>query len=262
MSGLDLDALLASALDAAAVGAEVVRNGFGTARNVSAKGPGDWVSEIDVASEAAVRAVLTGAWPELAFFGEEGGGDRAEVGWYVDPLDGTTNFLHGLPSVGVAIALVEGGRPVVGVVAAPLLGEVYAARLGGGATRNGVAIRVGDRRPEEALCATGFPFRHQHRLEPFLATFEAALRSVEDIRRVGAASMDLCWTGSGVFDGYFELSLGTWDVAAGGLIVREAGGVVTDWWGDEERWLWSGDVVAGSPVMHEHLVEITSHFTG
>lgn len=258
----DLDALLATALTAAETGVAVVQAGLGAAERVESKGPGDWVSEIDVASEHAVREVLTTAWPDLPFFGEESGGERGEVGWFVDPLDGTTNFLHGLPSVGVAIALVEGNRPVVGVVAAPLLGEVYAARLGGGATRNGAPVRVSDRSPDVAICATGFPFRNKQRLDPFLGTFEAVLRSVEDIRRVGAASMDLAWTGSGVFDGYFELSLGTWDVAAGGLIVREAGGVVTDWRGDDEQWLWTGDVVAGNPVVHAHLVEITTQFRG
>ncbi len=114
---LDLDALLDAALNAAAAGAAIVVDAFGGARNVREKGPGDWVSDADTSSEAAVRQVLHDAAPDLAFFGEEGGGERAEVGWFVDPLDGTANFVHGFPVVGVSVALVADGVPVVGVVA-------------------------------------------------------------------------------------------------------------------------------------------------
>ena len=108
-----------------------------------------------------------------------------------------------------------------------------------------------------AICATGFPFRAQaERLDEYLPVFERALRGFEDLRRVGAASLDLSWTAAGVFDGYFELRLGPWDVAAGGVIVREAGGVVTDWQGDERAWLRSGDIVAGPPAVHARILEI------
>ena len=256
--GLDLDALLATALDASAAGARVVLDAFGGARNVREKAPGDWVSDADTASEQAVREVLHGAAPELAFFGEESGGNRdADVGWFVDPLDGTANFLHGFPVVGVSVALVAAGEPVVGVIRSPMLGQVYAARLGGGATLDGAPIRVSDRVPEGAICATGFPFRAKRsRLPEYLPVFERALLAFEDLRRAGAASLDLAWTAAGVLDGYFEQNLGTWDVAAGALIVREAGGVVTDWQGDERAWLTSGDIVAGHPVVHARLLEV------
>ena len=255
---------LATATDAVLRAGAIQREKYGKEIEISHKGEIDLVTEVDRAAETAILAAIRERFPDHDIVTEETVLARtgSRFVWFVDPLDGTTNFLHGLPSVGVAIALVEGNRPVVGVVAAPLLGEVYAARLGGGATRNGAPVRVSDRSPDAAICATGFPFRNKQRLDPFLGTFEAVLRSVEDIRRVGAASMDLAWTGSGVFDGYFELSLGTWDVAAGGLIVREAGGVVTDWRGDDEQWLWTGDVVAGNPVVHAHLVEITTQFRG
>jgi myo-inositol-1(or 4)-monophosphatase len=254
---LDLDALLVAARRAAAAGAGIVLDAFGGASNVRTKGPGDWVSDADTSSEHAIREVLHDAAPDLAFFGEETGGDRADVGWFVDPLDGTANFVHGFPVVGVSVALVADGRPVVGVVHAPMLGRVYAARLGGGATCNGEAVRVSDRRPEEAICATGFPFRAKRdRLPEYFPVFERALLTFEDLRRAGAASLDLAWTANGVLDGYFEQALGTWDVAAGALLVREAGGVVTDWNGDPGAWLQSGDIVAGPPAVHEKVLEV------
>lgn len=255
---LDLDALLQAALDASVAGARIVLDAFGGARNVREKGPGDWVSDADTASEHAVREVLAAAAPDLAFFGEETGGDReAEVGWFVDPLDGTANFVHGFPVVGVSIALVAAGEPVVGVIRAPMLGQVYAARKGGGATLDGAPIRVSDRVPESAICATGFPFRaKRERLPEYFPVFERALLTFEDLRRAGAASMDLAFTAAGVFDGYFEQNLGTWDVAAGACIVREAGGVVTDWQGDPRKWLTSGDIVAASPAMHAAILDV------
>ena len=255
--GLDLDRLLSVALTAVEAGSAVVRAAFGGDHVTRSKGPGDWVSAVDVASEQAVRDSLTGATPEIAFFGEEGGGERGEVGWFVDPLDGTANFLHGFPMVGVSIGLVVAGDPVVGVISAPMLGDVYSARKGAGAFRNGVPIHVSTRSPEAAIPATGFPFRAKRdKLDEYLPVFERALRTFEDLRRAGAASLDLAWTAAGVLDGYFEQKLGTWDVAAGGAIVREAGGVVTDWQGDDRAWLDSGDVVAGSPEIHARILEL------
>lgn len=254
---LDLDALLRAALDAAAQGAAIVRDGFGAARNVREKAPGDLVSDTDTASEHAIREALAESSPDIAFLGEESGGERADVGWFVDPLDGTANFVHGFPSVGVSIGLVAHGEPVVAVVDAPLLGDTYWARRGGGAFRNGVPIHVSERAEVSAICATGFPFRaKRERLDAYLPVFERALRTFEDLRRAGAASLDLAWTAAGVFDGYFEPALATWDVAAGGLLVREAGGVVTDWDGDDYAWLESGDIVAGPPAVHARILEL------
>jgi myo-inositol-1(or 4)-monophosphatase len=256
-TGLDLDALLVAARGAAAAGATVVRDAFGAARNVRAKGPGDWVSDVDTASELAVQERLHDAAPDLAFFGEETGGERADVGWFVDPLDGTANFLHGFPVVGVSVALVARGVPVVGVIEAPMLGHVAWGRLGGGAFLDRAPLRCSSRPVEEAICATGFPFRAKRdRLPGYLPVLERALRSFEDLRRAGAASLDLLWTAAGVYDGYFEQALGTWDVAAGALLVREAGGVVTDWAGDERAWLASGDIVAAPPRVHERILAV------
>jgi myo-inositol-1(or 4)-monophosphatase len=255
VSDLDLPGLLELATSAAAAGGAIVAEHFGAARDVREKSPGDWVSAADLASEDAVRAALTRGAPHPVF-GEEAGGERARTGWLVDPLDGTANFLHGLEAVGVSVALVHDGTPVVGVVHAPLLRRTYAATLGGGATRDSVPIRVSTRAPGQAICATGFPFRRKHALDRYLAAFAAALHDLEDLRRLGAASLDLCWTADGTFDGYFELGLGPWDVAAGALIVREAGGLVTDWTGDPRAWLSTGDIVAGPPALHERLLAL------
>jgi myo-inositol-1(or 4)-monophosphatase len=254
---LDLPSLLHVAEGAARSGGAIVAEQFGSTGNARQKAPGDWVSDVDTASEEAVRAALERAAPFLPVFGEEGGGRRGDVVWFVDPLDGTANFLHGFPAVGVSVALVQLGVPVVGVVHAPLLATTYTARAGGGAFCNGDAVTVSARDVEHAICATGFPFRAKaDRLDEYLPVFEAALRRVEDLRRAGAASLDLAWTAAGVFDGYFEQALGPWDVAAGALLVREAGGVVTDWSGDERAWLTSGDIVAGPPATHAELLGV------
>ena len=255
---LDLPSLLRAAERADGVGGAIVADGFGSAGNAREKAPGDWVSDVDTSSESAVRDVLDRESPSLPFFGEEGGGTRGDVGWFVDPLDGTANFLHGFPAVGVSVALVHHGVPVVGVVHAPLLGVTYTASKGSGAFANGERVTVSERDAERAICATGFPFRAKaDRLDEYLPVFEAALRRFEDLRRAGSASLDLAWTAAGVFDGYFEQALGPWDVAAGALLVREAGGVVTDWSGDDRAWLASGDIVAGPPDVQAAMLELT-----
>ena len=259
---LDLPSLLRTAEHAAFAGGTIVAEHFGATGNAREKAPGDWVTDVDTSSEEAVRESLERDWPSLPVFGEEGGGERGDVGWFVDPLDGTANFLHGFPAVGVSVALVQLGVPVVGVVHAPLLGITYSASRGGGAFADGERIAVSEREAERAICATGFPFRAKaDRLDEYLPIFEAALRRFEDLRRAGSASLDLAWTAAGVFDGYFEQALGPWDVAAGALLVREAGGVVTDWSGDDRAWLRSGDIVAGPPVVHAALLDLARRAT-
>jgi myo-inositol-1(or 4)-monophosphatase len=256
VTALDLPALAASAERSARAGGEVVARSFGDPSNVREKAPGDWVSDVDTTSERVIRESLAAAHPDIPFFGEEGGGERAALGWLCDPLDGTSNFLHGFPAVGVSVALVRDGVPVVGVVHAPLLGDTYVATEGGGAFRDGVRLAVGERDVARSIVATGFPFRLKGRVEGYLAAFRNAFLEFEDLRRAGAASLDLAWTAAGVFDGYFELGLGPWDVAAGALLVREAGGVVTDWTGDDRAWLASGDILAAPPPIHARLLTL------
>ena len=254
---LDLAALLGVADRAARAGGAIVLSQFGAARDVREKSPGDWVSNADLASETAVRDILQRE-TKLPVFGEEEGGDEFETGWLVDPLDGTANFLHGFDAVGVSIGLIEDGVPVAGVVHAPLLGRTFAAARGLGAFRDDRPLRVSTRAPAQAIVATGFPFRRKELLPRYEPALAAALHAFEDLRRAGAASLDLCWTAEGVFDGFFELRLGPWDVAAGAIIVREAGGVVTDWEGDDRAFLRSGNILAAPPSVHAALLEIAS----
>jgi myo-inositol-1(or 4)-monophosphatase len=256
----DRGRLLELALRAAREASEIVRRGV---RETSAelKGAGDYVTEIDLASERAITRILTESEPDIPVVGEEEGGHTAERYWSVDPLDGTTNFVHGFPLVGVSVALVEEGRPVVGVVDAPFLWETYAAARGAGANllRNGSQDRrldVSGRAPPEAVVATGFPFRHKERLPRYLPAFERCLERFEDLRRPGAASLDLAWVASGVFDGFFELGLSAWDVAAGALLIEEAGGTVSDWDGGPNYL--EGDILAGPSQVHAELLEVVT----
>jgi len=255
---LDLHAMLAAAEEAALAGGRVVLEGAGSAP-AETKGAGDYVTEVDRQSERAITELLRDAAPGIPVVGEESGGEKGPRWWVVDPLDGTTNFLHRFPAVGVSIALVEHEEPVVGVVHAPFLGETYLGARGSGAEvvrRDGTVLTLsaGDRPVERAVVGTGFPFRRKDLLPRYLATMERALRRFEDLRRPGAAALDLAWVASGVFDGFFELALNAWDVAAGALLIREAGGVVTDWSGGPG--FLSGDIVAGSPAVHEALLEL------
>jgi len=250
------------AVTAALAGAEVIlRAGPEPGSEVAAevKGrSGDYVTEVDLASERAVAEVLR-AETGLPVVGEEEGGPRAERYWVVDPLDGTTNFVHGFPIVGVSVALVDHARPVAGVVHAPFLRETFVGARSAGAERRAhdgtsTPLRVSDRPVERAVVGTGFPFRRKDVLGRYLAMFGAALERFEDLRRPGAASLDLAWTASGVFDGFFELGLSPWDVAAGGLLIEEAGGAVTDWTGGPDYL--SGDILAAPPAVHAELLRL------
>ena len=220
------------------------------------KGRGDYVSATDRASEQAILEVLARATPGVAMLAEEAGGERDDTMWAVDPLDGTTNFLRGFPVVGVSVALIQHGRPVLGVVAGPMLGLEFAAAIGSGASLNGSPLpRLGRGDPERAVLSTGFPFRRKERLARYLPVMEGCLERFEDLRRPGSAALDLAWSGAGVLDGFFELGLSTWDIAAGAAIVLELGGVVTDWEGGD-TWLLSGDILAAAPAVHEELLRI------
>ena len=246
------------ALRAARAGAAVLREAGLSRRAARLKQPGDYVTEVDTASEAAIVEVLAREAPGVAILAEEAGGVRAGTMWAVDPLDGTTNFRRALPVVGVSVALLRDRVPEAGVVIAPWLGLELTAQRGRGAALNGEplpALPRGD--PSSAVVATGFPFRRKQRLAAYVPVFAASLERFEDLRRAGAASLDLGWTAAGTFDGFFELGLGTWDVAAGALIVEEVGGAVSDWSGTD-RWLETGDILAGAPAVHEALLELAA----
>jgi myo-inositol-1(or 4)-monophosphatase len=228
----------------------------GTAAELKARG--DYVTATDRRSEAAILEVLTRESPGISILAEEGGGVRASTMWAVDPLDGTTNFTRGFPTVGISVALLEAGMPVVGVVLAPYLDLEFSAQRGRGASRNGERLpRHRELDPGNAVVATGFPFRNKALLDRYLPVMEKALARFEDLRRAGAAALDLAWTASSTFDGFFELGLNTWDVAAGALLVQEAGGTVTDWSGGD-TWIETGNILAAAPAVHEALLELAA----
>lgn len=247
---------------AAAAGAVVLRRADDSAAlRPEEKAAGDYVTAVDREAEEAALSVLKREAPDIDVLAEESGGERVERVWVVDPVDGTTNLLRSFPVVGVSVGLLEEGQPVVAAIGGPHLGASWSAVAGGGAIdANGRPLRVGQREPAGCVVATGFPFRRkdERTLARYLGVFMGALIQFEDLRRAGAASIDLAYTAAGTFDGFFELNLGIWDIAAGALLVSEAGGVVTDWSGSEDAVFDSGNILAGSPRWHEAMLELTT----
>jgi myo-inositol-1(or 4)-monophosphatase len=257
--------LLGVAREAAAAAAEVHRNhagGVGVER-WDEKGVADFVTDVDREAEARIVARIRRSFPDHAILAEEaasapGAPDAAAAGaeylWVVDPLDGTTNFLHGYPMYAVSIAVVRSGEPVAAVVCGTATDEVWYASAGGGAFHQGQRIRVStiDTLPR-ALIGTGFPFKVLERMDEYTTQFRRVLERTAGVRRAGAASLDLCHVASGYFDGFWELSLAPWDFAAGALIVREAGGVVSRMDGRPLDVRRGGSVLAGNPAIHAAL---------
>lgn len=226
---------------------------FGRVR-IEYKGGVDLVTAADRASEALIVERLRARYPRHDIVAEEGGGNEsgAEYRWYVDPLDGTTNFAHGLPLFAVSIALERQGRLVAGVVYEPVLDELFAAQAGQGASLNGKRIQVsGVQSLREALVATGFPTHKRHK-NPNIHFYHAITLRSHGVRRLGAAALDLCYTACGRFEAFWEFNLKPWDTAAGSLIAREAGGRVSDMVGGEYD-LTSPEVLASNGLVHEEL---------
>ena len=201
--------------------------------NVVEKDRMDYASEVDEQAEQAVIKELRRAYPDAAFLGEEGGASgRGRSVFVIDPLDGTSNYLHGFPHWCVSIALVENGEPQHGVIFDPLRNELFTASRGSGAVLNDKRIRVSERKGlDGAMLVTGFPPRERERAPAQLECVRELLRNVEDIRRTGSAALDLAYVACGRSDGYFEAGVKPWDIAAGVLLVREAGGRVCDFRG-------------------------------
>jgi myo-inositol-1(or 4)-monophosphatase len=223
------------ATQAAHAAGELIRRKLRTLDSVpvSRKARHDYVSEVDRACEDIIVSQIRRYYPDHAFLGEERGVQgEGDTIWIIDPLDGTTNFLHGIPQFAVSIAQSVNGRLEHGVIYDPMLDELFTATRGKGAFLNQRRIRVSERKTlDEAILATSFPFRRRQLMPIYTRLFSAVYRRIEDIRRGGAASLDLAWTAAGRLDGFFEIGLSPWDVAAGSLLVREAGGVVTDFAG-------------------------------
>ena len=230
-----MDASLAQdleiALSAALEGSQAIGRGMGRIQETEFKSEVDPVTAIDRESEALIVATIKAAHPHDAILAEEGGGDPLALArvWIIDPLDGTVNFLHEVPHVGVSVALYEHGLPRVGVVVDVFRNEIFTAAAGGGAYRNGEPISVSAQADlGAALVATGFPYDRQQHAAAYAGIVGEMLTHIQGIRRMGTASLDLAWVACGRYDAYWELKLAPWDVAAGILLVAEAGGHVTD----------------------------------
>lgn len=231
-------AVLNVAVSAAYAAGEMMRRRFGQVGSipVARKARHDYVSEVDHACEAAIVREISRYYPDHAFLGEEGGqSGEGDVLWVIDPLDGTSNYLHGVPHFAVSIAQRVKGRTECGVVYDPMRDELFTAQRGRGAFLNQQRIRVSPRSDlETAVLATAFPFRQRAWMPAFAKLFQAIYEKTEDFRRLGTASLDLGYVACGRLDGYYEIGLKPWDVAAGTLLVREAGGVVLDFAGNDD----------------------------
>jgi myo-inositol-1(or 4)-monophosphatase len=233
---------------------------------VHSKGENDFVTEVDQKAEQAIIQTLLDAYPDHAILAEESAATAApgdaEYQWIIDPLDGTTNFLHGFPQYCISIALVYRGQLSVAVIYDPVRNDLYTAMRGRGAFLNERRIRVSKRdKLQGALIGTGFPYRDFTHLDAYTAMFKDLVQKTAGLRRPGSAALDLAWLAAGHTDGFFEIGLNAWDIAAGCLLVLEAGGLVSDFAG-EENYLKSGNVVAGTPKVFVQLLQtITPHVT-
>ena len=233
---------------------------FGEIENlqVSKKGPADFVTTADKKAEEVLVAGLTKARPRFGFLLEEGGkieGADTSNRWIIDPLDGTTNFLHGIPHFSISIALERDGEPVAGVIYEPITDQMFWAEKGQGAYLNGRRIRVSARRRlEESLFATGIPFAGKQDHDRFLSQLKAVMAVSAGVRRFGSAALDLAYVAAGRYEGFWEFGLHPWDIAAGIVLVREAGGFVTDIGGG--GMMESGEILAANDSLHGPLLKI------
>jgi len=233
--------------------------------NISLKSRNDFVSDVDRQAEHEIVGILRKAYPGHAVLGEEHG-EQGPAGsdhvWVIDPLDGTTNFLHGFPQFSVSIGQFYRGRIERGVVYDPLRQELFVAQRGAGATLNNRRIRVTRQKGlHGALLGTGIPFKDQSYIDPYLAMLKSLLRDAAGIRRAGSAALDLAYVACGRFDGFWEIGLQRWDMAAGVLLVLEAGGLVSDLEGGD-KYFDTGSIVCANPKLHAPMLElIAPHLT-
>ena len=253
-------ALLNVMVQAAMKAGRSLSRDFGEVQNlqVSMKGPGDYVSQADRKAEEIVFTELSKARPGYAFLREERGaveGEDAQHRWIVDPLDGTTNFLHGIPLFSVSIALERQGQIVAGVIYNPAMDELYTAERGGGAFMNDRRLRVAGRgKLTDAVIGCGVPHLGRGQHGNFLIELRNVMAEVSGVRRLGSAALDLAYVAAGRMDGFWEIGLSSWDIAAGILLVREAGGFVSDMDGGQGM-LDNGEVVAGNEVIQRALLK-------
>lgn len=234
------------------------------ALKIRSKTYNDFVSEVDHAAEAAIIEVLKDAYPDHGFLGEESGDTNpdAENIWIIDPLDGTTNFLHNFPQYCVSIALMQRGQLTQAVIYDPNRNDLFTATKGRGAFLNDKRIRVTNRvKLQDSLVGTGFPFRDFSHLDSYMPMLRDMIKKASAIRRPGSAALDLAYVAAGYLDGFWEIGLSKWDIAAGALLVQEAGGIVADFEGNES-WLDTGNIVAANPKVFAQMLQVLApHLT-
>ena len=254
------------ATQAAQAGCEILKKYTGTItrESVSSKKAFDFITHVDRDAENAIITIIKNYYPTHAIFAEESQKDERSTNyrWIIDPLDGTTNFIHGFPVFSVSIALEYGEEIIVGIIADPTRNEIFSAERGKGAYLNGNPIHVTSTTAlEHVLLTTGFPFRVKHHLEAYLRSFQAFFTDVSAIRRAGSAALDLAYLACGRCDGFWEISLNPWDIAAGALIVEEAGGKITDFTGGSD-YIWNGNVIASNGYIHNYLLKTVAETIG
>jgi len=251
--------MLNIAVRAARAAGKILVKNFGETANFKAqmKSHNDWVTALDQAAEEAIIATIRKSYPDHGFIAEESGvqvGKDADVQWLIDPLDGTTNYLRGIPHFAISIAVLVKGTVHHAVVYDPMREDLFTASRGAGAQLNGKRLRVsGLKDTGGALLATGFPFKNKSILPAYQAIFADLFESAADMRRSGAASLDLAYVAAGNFDGFWEFGLQPWDIGAGELLVREAGGIVTEFNGGHD-YLKSCNIVAGAPKVVKDIL--------
>ncbi|WP_100643253.1 inositol-1-monophosphatase [Alteromonas facilis] len=251
--------MLNIAVRAARVAGNIIARGFENRDDLDtkSKGKNDFVTRIDNEAEQAIISKIKQSYPDHAFYGEESGKQGADetFTWIIDPLDGTTNFIKGIPHFCVSIALLHKGRLDQAVVFDPIRGELFTASKGAGAQLNGYRIRTGKQKDlDQTVLATAFPFKQKEELASYTDSFTKIFSVAGDIRRTGSAALDMAYVAAGRFDGYWERGVQPWDIAAGELLVREAGGLVTDFKGNNDP-LYAGEMVAGNPRVVQQLVK-------
>jgi myo-inositol-1(or 4)-monophosphatase len=258
-----LESYLDAAVVAARAAASVIREGAATraALVIERKNANDFVSAVDRGAERVIIDTLTARFPDHAINAEESGeAGQSTHTWLIDPLDGTTNFLHGFPHYCVSIALRVGEEVMVGVVHDPTSGRMFTAVRGRGAFLDGMRISVANRPGlREAMIGTGLPFRDWRYLDDYMASLRQIMQRCAGVRRPGAAALDLAYVAAGFLDGHWEKGLNPWDVGAGSLLIQEAGGVVTTFSGGD-GFLDSGHIVAGAPGVHAELVDVLARY--
>lgn len=249
--------LVDTATGAARGAAEILRRYFRSGVEVQTKGRYDLVSRADHESEEHIVAAIRSKYPDHRILAEESGASAggSEYEWLIDPLDGTANFLRGLPVFCISIACRLGRQVVAAAVLDPVGDNLFTASHGGGAQWNGQTMQVSKRRKlEGGFLATGYPFRARGALDLYLDVFRDVFLQVRSIRRCGAAALDLAYTAAGVYDGFFEFRLSPWDFAAGALLIDEAGGRITDLDGGDDFFA-AGNLIAGAPGLHDELLQ-------